>query len=458
MRKKHNNIISLVMSFFMIFSVIFSTSVEVQAQVQSSGDKLYLQSLKRLFNEASKDHEVSKVEALDGEKITTFIVEIEDKAVKDYVGDQSLEVASKNEQLISRVLNSQKYFKDEIRKINSEAIFTNEYVLLINGFSVKAKMKDLDKIKNIKGIKHVSIEKEYSRDVKHALDLGKIQEVYREYGYKGEGMVISVIDSGIDYTHKDMVLTESGKNNAKLNKKKVEDLNKNNPKSKGRYYTEKVPYGYNFIDKNDEVIDKAVGNIGYMHGMHVAGIIGANCSDDKEMASHNGVRGVAPEAQLLAMKIFSNNPQLSNACEGDVIAAIEDSVAHGADVINMSISGSAGFQNPEDGQQRAIKEAINRGVMVVVAGGNAYYSTYPEKHNGINDTSTIGAPGIAHHSLQVASFNNSISTSFLMSYGSSDGEGKIPYAMTDWDIRKLAAKYEVVDCNLGRVDEKKSNQ
>lgn len=65
---------------------------------------------------------------------------------------------------------------------------------------------------------------------------------------------------------------------------------------------------------------------------------------------------MAPEAQLLAMKVFSNNPDGNEYCyDDDVIAAIEDSVAHKADVINMSLGATAGFVDENNPEQIAIK-------------------------------------------------------------------------------------------------------
>lgn len=451
MRKKGTKITSLFLSFFMAFSIIFSSPVNALAHSTDVKSKdNVINSLREIVKEDSKEN-IIKNEIKNNEEKVTFIVEIEDKAIKDYVGDKPLKEASQDKSLVDKVLASQKPYKEKIKNINKEAKFKNEYVLLINGFSVEAKLSDMEKIEEIKGVKHISIAKEYFRDMNYSLDLGKVKEVYKQYGYKGEGMVVSVIDSGIDYTHKDMVLSKDGRAKAKLTEEVVKNINNSNSEAKGKYFTEKIPYGYNFVDKNHEVIDKAIGNVGYMHGMHVAGIIGANCQNPKDIENSNGIKGVAPEAQLLAMKIFSNNPEMNNACEGDVIAAIEDSVAHGADVINMSISGSAGFQDPEDGQQKAIREAVKRGVMVIVAGGNAYYSTYPNKYEGVLDTGVIGMPGIEHDSIQVASYNNSIATCFVLNYNSTVENGKIPYALTDFDIRELMGEHEVVDCGLGRV-------
>lgn len=140
----------------------------------------------------------------------------------------------------------------------------------------------------------------------------QVQDVWQEQKLKGEGMVISIIDTGIDSSHQDLKL-DSGVG-AALTKSEVES-----DKSKlghGKYYTEKVPYGYNYADKNDQIVDNGAGE---MHGQHVAGIAGAN----------GQVKGVAPDAQLLAMKVFSNNAKNSGAYDDDIISAIEDSVKLG---------------------------------------------------------------------------------------------------------------------------------
>ena len=55
----------------------------------------------------------------------------------------------------------------------------------------------------------------------------------------------------------------------------------------------------------EDIIDRVVENIDYGHGMHVTGIIGANCQVEEEISENNGLKGIAPEVQILAMKIFS---------------------------------------------------------------------------------------------------------------------------------------------------------
>ena len=104
---------------------------------------------------------------------------------------------------------------------------------------------------------------------------------------------------------------------------------------KGRWYSRKVPYGYNYADESDEIRDSGIG--GY-HGMHVAGIVAAN-GDTKT----GGVRGVAPNAQLLGMKVFSNDALVSTVYEEVWLKAIDDSVKLGADVLNMSLGMGSGY-------------------------------------------------------------------------------------------------------------------
>ena len=44
---------------------------------------------------------------------------------------------------------------------------------------------------------------------------------------------------------------------------------------KGKFYTSKVPYGYNYMDSDTDEI-KDLGTRRNMHGMHVAGIVAAD--------------------------------------------------------------------------------------------------------------------------------------------------------------------------------------
>jgi len=97
-------------------------------------------------------------------------------------------------------------------------------------------------------------------------------------GFKGAGVKVGIIDSGIDSTHPDL---------------------KDNYKG-----------GYNFIDNNSDPYDNELNS----HGTHVAGIIAAKDNG-------TGVVGVAPAASIYAIKVFG--PNGSGGELSTIIAAIE---------------------------------------------------------------------------------------------------------------------------------------
>ena len=94
------------------------------------------------------------------------------------------------------------------------------------------------------------------------------------------------------------------------------------------------------------------------HGSHVSGIIAAQGTPP------TGVRGVAPGATLRAYRVFGRNSQ--GASNFAIIKAIEQAVADGCDILNMSLGGG-----PVDtATQEAITFAYQNGTICFVATGN----------------------------------------------------------------------------------------
>lgn len=141
----------------------------------------------------------------------------------------------------------------------------------------------------------------------------------------GNGIVVAVIDTGIDGTH---------------------------PALAG-----KVLGGYDFVNNDNDPMDD------HGHGTHVAGIIAAQSSE---------VTGVAPGVHLLAYKVL--NAEGRGTTSG-VIAAIEraldpngdGNLADHADIANLSL-GDRG--RPDDPLSRAVDNAVAAGMIVCVAAGN----------------------------------------------------------------------------------------
>lgn len=462
MIRNNKRILSIIMAFAMIFTVMLGNFNTPKVFAEGNDDSQPLQSkYEDLIKESFNINEDNKKEVYDPNKQVRLIVELEEKAVKDYItkdtySKESLQMAAQDKELVNKVLDTQSNYKNSVKEINNNIKFRKSYSLLLNGFSMEAKYGDIEKIKEIPGVRNVTVAKVYYPvpNMNYANDLGNVTKVWQDYGYNGEGLVVSIIDTGIDYTHKDMVVSDSTL--VKLTQEKIEGMNSNLPNAKGKYFTRKIPYGYNFADDNYNIIAS-----GDSHGMHVAGIVGANCQSEEEIEANRGIKGVAPEVQLLAMKVFSNNPKSRGALTDDIVAAIEDSVAHGADVINMSLGSIAGFQNANDPEQKAIREAVEHGVMVVVSAGNSTTSTAPFMYKDMKDTGLAGAPGLAHEALQVASFENSQIVRLGFGYKTDSEQGLIPYDihMAKYDpvtvlesvYGEVGGEYEIVDCGLGRL-------
>lgn len=146
----------------------------------------------------------------------------------------------------------------------------------------------------------------------------------------GSGVIVAIIDSGVDYTHSD--LGGCIGNGCK------------------------VVGGYDFVDNDTDPMDIDG------HGTHVAGIVAAN----------GGVVGVAPDASILAVRVldnegFGNNIQTIAGIEYAVDPDGDPSTDDGADVINLSLGGTG---NADDPVSLAVDSATEAGVVVVAAAGN----------------------------------------------------------------------------------------
>nr|WP_286672853.1 cell wall-binding repeat-containing protein [Anaeromonas gelatinilytica] len=265
-----------------------------------------------------------------------------------------------------------------------------------------------------------------------------------DLGFKGEEQVVAILDTGIDYTHRDMIL-DDGVEKA-LDKNDIE-----NADVLGKYFTEKVPYGYNYYDLNNEVIDK--GPSASMHGMHVAGTAGANGDTD-----NGGIKGVAPDAQLLAMKVFSNDPMYSTTFSDIYLVAIEEAITLGADVINMSLGSPSGFYNPDSPENKALKNAEENGIVSSISAGNS--GTIVDGWTGTNygfplrenpDIGVVGSPGLNEPTISVASIENIKSTVPYLRYTKDDEkvEAAMAIASSKELYKALPDTYEYVYGGLG---------
>lgn len=181
-------------------------------------------------------------------------------------------------------------------------------------------------------------------------------------GVTGTGVKIAILDSGIDYTHRNL----GGSGN-------VVDFTTAAAAAAGAppvglFPTAKVIGGVDFVGENwpnstlTPDANPIDAGIGAGHGSHVADIAG-------------GLGGVAPGAKLYAVKVCSS---VSTSCSGvAMVQGMEWAVdpngdldfSDAADVLNMSIGGAYGQR--ENPQNATVTNLVRFGMVVTISAGNS---------------------------------------------------------------------------------------
>ena len=235
------------------------------------------------------------------------------------------------------------------------------------------------------------------------------------FAYQGEGTVVAVLDTGLDYYHTAFSTKNftADRNNLGMIKSDVEAVINETVASTMQagltasdvYISEKVPFAFDYADGDSDVYP-----LYSNHGTHVAGVIAGK--DDV-------ITGVAPQAQLAIMKIFSDVDAQARASW--IIRALEDCVVIGVDIINMSIGTSCGFSRETDKESiSGVYDKIRaRGINMVVAASNSFNSTYNSEKNGNlgltsnPDSATVSSPSTYKGALSIASINGA-KTSYIL--------------------------------------------
>ena len=271
----------------------------------------------------------------------------------------------------------------------------------------------------------------YTAAVDSARELVGLDDLSSEYELTGDGVIVAVIDSNFDIDHPAFageVTTEVYTEESLAALLDTTRLNVNNyASSEELYYNERIPFAFDYSGRDSDLTGSA------SHGTHVAGIIGANSTED------NSMQGIAPECQLLLMKVFSDDGETAD--DAAILAALEDAVSLGADVINLSLgsySGSAAAKSSKT-LETVLKKAEEAGCIVVSASGNeatsAQYSRFAYEYDvslppaDYTDYGTAGYPSVSEYSLAAASVDNMYS--FGTAFGFENGSELFSYTDTN---------------------------
>ncbi len=280
-------------------------------------------------------------------------------------------------------------------------------------------------------------------------------QTWETLGYTGQGMTVAVLDTGLDIDHPSFVDAPEG---ARLTMADIEavltELNAYHLftqtsaiplEAEDLYHNEKVPFGFNYVDCGLDITHDydQQGD----HGSHVAGTVAANRLDSTPVV------GVAPDAQIIVMKLFGQN---GGAFADDILAAIEDSILLNIDVINMSLGSPAGFTEDHVLIQEIFGRILDNDILLAVAAGNSASSASGNalgtnlNYTSDPDNGLVTSPGTYISCTTVASVEN---THVMMNYFLL-GETKIPFVDVNFTFFSLEGTMEyVVIPGYGRTED-----
>ena len=211
---------------------------------------------------------------------------------------------------------------------------------IINGFSGTFPAKAIEALAKNPNVKRITAIREVEAYMNNGAPTVNAPAAWNA-GYTGNGITVAVVDTGIDDSH---------------------------PALAGR-----VTGWYDTVNGLSQPYDD------HGHGTHCAGTVGSN---------DNYYKGIAPEVSLMGIKVLAAD---GSGYTDDIIAGVDYAVQHGADIISMSLGGSAYTAPADDPLCVAVKNAWNSGVFVAIAAGN----------DGPRPKS-IGSPGIEPTIMTVA--------------------------------------------------------
>ncbi|MFC4386510.1 S8 family serine peptidase [Gracilibacillus marinus] len=231
------------------------------------------------------------------------------------------------------------------------------YDTIFNGIAIKTTRRDLIKIEEEDFIKKTYPVTTYQTTQAEIPKNESVPFIIPDnLPYTGKGVKIGVIDTGIDYTHPDLMKNYRG--------------------------------GFDLVDFDKDPMETVPQQgIPTTHGTHVAGIIGA----DGEM------KGVAPDAELYAYRALGPG---GSGTSVQVMAAIERAVKDGMDILNLSLGNT--INGPDWPTSVAVNKATEEGVTVVIAAGNTGPNPW-----------TIGSPATADSVISVGASTPQIEIPYI---------------------------------------------
>lgn len=229
------------------------------------------------------------------------------------------------------------------------------------------------------GVRKVYPVRTFRMMLDHATALHKVPVAWSQTGGgAGAGIKIAIIDSGVDFKH-------PGFNDGGFT------APEGFPRGDIAYTNNKVIVARSYVsllrraDADESPTDR-IGH-GTATAMAAAGVTAAG-----PMAT---ITGVAPRAYIGSYKVFGSPATNPTTTEDVVMRAIDDAVADGMDILNLSLGTDVAYRLEDDAEMQAVENAAALGIIVVCAAGNAG-----------PDPMTTGSPAGAPSAIAVGATGN----------------------------------------------------
>ncbi len=349
---------------------------------------------------------------------------------------------------LNKIESSQQKFLKNLTISGIQYKIVDTYNTLINALALEINLNDINRISQYATVKSTVLSETYAYPNAEETASKEAQSnpsniyttgIYDTSKYldqfDGSGTTVAILDTGLDYTHeaykKQPTILSLEKEDIALNLSEFNATERSNNRGEkltanDLYVSDKIPFAYDYADDDADVYPSYS-----QHGAHVAGIVGgqADYYTDKDGnialdSEGNQIPfiGVAPEAQLVICKVFTDildDKDIGGATSEDIIAALEDCVTLGVDVINMSLGTSAGFssisiEGDTEGEllNRIYSSIKSKGISLICAASNDFSSGFGGSF-GTNlasnpDSGTVGSPSTFVGAVSVASINGQL--------------------------------------------------
>jgi subtilisin family serine protease len=385
-------------SYLLLRAVLLSSTMVSAAMAQPGNKAKRFEVLTDDLAVAAKrlrDRPLTVVLKLAAEPVAVVRARSPDKQISE--GEQG--------QIENQLRQQQDALVPMIQSIGGEVL--GQFQNAINGIKVRATRERIAEMARLPGV--VEVKPVLTHELNNAISVPFIEapEVWgtAAMGFRGEGIKIAIIDTGVDYTHANFAGPGTVAAFQEADKHSTEPADPllfgpNAPKVKGG--TDLVGDDYNSSDPKHDVPHPDPNPLDCNgHGSHVSGTAagfgvkpdgttffpGPYTSGTPGQPFRIGP-GVAPGADLYAVRVFG--------CTGStevVVEALDWALKNGMDVISMSLGADFGSSISADSE--ASTNAAAAGVIVVAAAGNAGQSAF-----------FTGSPASADKVLSVAAIDS----------------------------------------------------